>query len=64
MELILSPDLHLTLYLGMDIDESKMFEKLGDAFHVELVMVTVRGIDRTCFGGLSVSLKSMRKNED
>lgn len=64
MELILSPDLHLTLYLGMDIDESKMLEKLGDAFHVELVMVTVRGIDRTCFGGLPVSLYSMRKRED
>jgi len=55
VELILSPDLHLTLYFGMDIDESKMLEKLGDAFHVELVMVTVRGIDRTCFGGLIVS---------
>ena len=55
MELILSPDLHLTLYFGMDTDESKMFEKLGDAFHVELVMVTVRSINGTCFGGLIVN---------
>jgi hypothetical protein len=52
VELILPPDLHLSLYLGMDVDESIMVEKLGNALHVELVMVTARSVDRTCFGGL------------
>jgi hypothetical protein len=51
-ELILPPDVHLSLYLGIDVDESIMVEKLGNALHVEFVMMAMRCVNRTCLGGL------------
>jgi hypothetical protein len=45
VKLVLSPDLHGSPYLGMNIDETKMPEKLGDALHSEFVVKVMRGID-------------------
>lgn len=49
VEPIFSPDLHRPLHLGVFIDQTKVIEKLGDALHVELVMIVVRSVDRSTF---------------
>jgi len=49
VEFVISPDLLSTLHFRVYIDQSKMLEELGDAFHIEFVMIVIGSIDRAFF---------------